>query len=73
MELTAKLRDFISNGNWGLKLLSLLLAIIVYYAIKVETSKNMRGRDQSFNSILHPAATPHDGTTSNDGNTKDTK
>ena len=29
---------FITNGNWGLKLLALALAIIVYYAIKPNTS-----------------------------------
>ena len=73
MELTAKLKDFISNGNWGLKLLSLLLAIIVYYAIKVESTKNIRIGDFYKEAFSHQAATPHDGTTSNDGNTKDTK
>ena len=38
-------RDWLKNGNWGLKLLSLVLAIVVYYAIKTESARN--GRNQS--------------------------
>ena len=32
-------RDFLKNGNWGLKLISLLIAVIVYYAIKTESAR----------------------------------
>lgn len=30
------------NGNWGLKLLSLVLAVVIYYAIKSETANGAR-------------------------------
>ena len=35
-----KNREWLSNGNWGLKLLSLALAIVVYYAIKTESARS---------------------------------
>lgn len=42
---------FIKNGNWGLKLLALALAIIVYYSIKPNTSNlNDRNDGQLFKS-----------------------
>lgn len=31
---------FLKNGNWGLKLLALLLAIVIYHLLKTETSHN---------------------------------
>ena len=33
-------RELLRNGNWGLKLLSLVLAIVVYYAMKSESAKD---------------------------------
>ena len=33
------------NGNWGLKLLALVLAIVIYHALKTETSEN-KGNDR---------------------------
>ena len=33
-------RELLRNGNWGLKLLSLVLAIVIYYAIKSESAKD---------------------------------
>jgi len=32
-------RELLKNGNWGLKLLSLVLAVVIYYAIKSESAK----------------------------------
>ena len=32
--------EWLKNGNWGLKLLSLVLAIVIYYAIKTESARN---------------------------------
>ncbi len=52
------------NGNWGLKLLSLVLAIIVYYAIKTESARGGRSRFAAPD-----AAVSHDGTIPNDGTT----
>ena len=34
-----KNRNWLKNGNWGLKLLSLILAIVVYYSIKTESAR----------------------------------
>lgn len=36
------------NGNWGLKLLALVLAIVVYHLLKDESSKNMANHDRTF-------------------------
>ena len=35
-----KNRNWLKNGNWGLKILSLILAIVIYYAIKTESARN---------------------------------
>ncbi len=32
--------SILKNGNWGLKLIALLLAIIIYHALKSGTSRN---------------------------------
>ena len=37
-----KNRNWLKNGNWGLKLLSLILAIVVYYSIKTESARGGR-------------------------------
>ncbi len=37
-----KNREWLKNGNWGLKLLSLVLAIVIYYAIKTESARSGR-------------------------------
>ena len=39
-------RGWLKNGNWGLKLLSLVLAIFVYYAIKTESARSARNQSQ---------------------------
>ncbi len=36
--------SFMKNGNWGLKLISLMLAVIIYYAIKTESARGGRTR-----------------------------
>ena len=41
MKLPGKL-GLRKNGNWGLKLLSLVLAVVIYYAIKSETANGER-------------------------------
>ena len=30
----------LSNGNWGLKILSLILAIVIYHALKTDSARN---------------------------------
>ena len=34
------------NGNWGLKFLALVLAIIIYYTIKNESAPGRRHHDR---------------------------
>ena len=36
------------KGNWGLKLLSLVLAIVVYYAIKTESARSGAQHDRKI-------------------------
>ena len=36
------------NGNWGLKLLALILAIIIYHSLKDESAQNSNGNDRSL-------------------------
>ena len=39
----------IKNGNWGLKLLALILAIVIYHSLKNESAQNANnGNDRSF-------------------------
>ena len=58
------LRDYIKNGNWGLKLLALLLAIIIYLAIRTETSSsNAHVLRMPREIILNEAAAPRETTT----------
>ena len=35
------------NGNWGLKFLALVLAIIIYYTIKNESASGRRHYDRN--------------------------
>jgi hypothetical protein len=35
---------FLKNGNWGLKLLALVLAIVVYHAMKSDTGTKNNDR-----------------------------
>lgn len=39
---------FLKNGNWGLKILALVLAIVVYILLKDESSKNATVHDRNF-------------------------
>ena len=34
------MKNPLKGGNWGLKLLALVLAIVVYHALKTDTSGN---------------------------------
>ena len=38
----------IKNGNWGLKLLALVLAIVIYYTLKNESATVGRNHDQQL-------------------------
>ena len=38
----------IKNENWGLKLLALILAIVIYHSLKNESAQNTNGNDRSF-------------------------
>lgn len=38
----------ITDGNWGLKILSLILAIVIYYALKTETENRQKDNDRSI-------------------------
>ena len=43
------MNNFIKNGNWGLKLLALALAIVIYQTLKTETSRRSHNdNDRSF-------------------------
>ena len=36
------------NGNWGLKLLALILAIVIYHSIKNDSAQTANGHDRSL-------------------------
>lgn len=36
------------KGDWGLKLLALILAIVIYHSIKNESARNNHGNDRTF-------------------------
>ena len=36
------------GGNWGLKLISLVLAIVIYYTIKTETAGSGSNHDRTI-------------------------
>jgi len=36
------------NANWGLKLLALTLAIVIYHALKNESARSGRTDDRNF-------------------------
>ena len=38
----------LKNGNWGLKLLALILAIVIYHSLKNESAQHTNGNDRSF-------------------------
>jgi len=40
--------SFFKNGNWGLKLLALILAVVIYHALKNESARGGRTDDRSF-------------------------
>jgi len=40
--------NFFRNGNWGLKLLALILAIVIYHTLKNESARNDRTDDRPF-------------------------
>ena len=41
--------NILKNGNWGLKLLALILAIVIYHSLKNESAQTSNnGNDRSF-------------------------
>ena len=38
----------LKSGNWGLKLLALILAIVIYHSLKNESSQTNAGNDRSL-------------------------
>ena len=41
--------SILKNGNWGLKLLALILAIVIYHSLKNESSQSTSSNnDRSF-------------------------
>ena len=40
--------NILKNGNWGLKLLALILAIVIYHSLKNESSQTNAGKDRSI-------------------------
>ena len=40
--------NILKNGNWGLKLLALILAIVIYHSLKKESAQSTNGHDRSF-------------------------
>ena len=40
--------NILKNGNWGLKLLALILAIVIYHALKDGNARTSSGNDRSF-------------------------
>ena len=41
--------SILKNGNWGLKLLALILAIVIYHSLKNESAQNAsRNNDRHF-------------------------
>ena len=40
--------NVIKNGDWGLKLLALILAIVIYHSLKNESAQTSNGNDRSF-------------------------
>ena len=42
--------NILKNGNWGLKLLALILAIVIYHSLKNESTQtqNNNGNDRSL-------------------------
>ena len=45
------MKKFLKNGNWGLKLLALILAILLYQLLKNETGR-LTDRNQDDTRIL---------------------
>ena len=40
--------SILKNGNWGLKLLALILAIVIYHALKDGTGRPEQNHDRSL-------------------------
>ena len=40
--------SILKNGNWGLKLLALILAIVIYHSLKNESSQTNTGNDRTL-------------------------
>ena len=40
--------NLIKNGNWGLKLLALILAIVIYHALKDKSVQTERNNDRTI-------------------------
>ncbi len=42
------MKDFFFKGSWGLKLLALILAIVLYHSLKNETLTTSRNNETIF-------------------------
>ena len=40
--------NVLKSGNWGLKILALILAIVIYHVLKNESARNTNGNDRPF-------------------------
>ena len=40
--------NILKDGNWGLKLLALILAIVIYHSLKNESTQTSAGNDRSI-------------------------
>ena len=38
----------LKSGNWGLRILALILAIVIYHSLKNESAQHTNGNDRSF-------------------------
>ena len=42
------MKKFLKDGNWGLRLLALVLAVITYHAFKTDMSRTSDNNDRSI-------------------------
>ena len=45
--------NILRNGNWGLKLLALILAIVIYHSLKNESSRTQTNTDNDRSIFQH--------------------
>ena len=52
----SRVREWIVKGDWGLKILSLILAIVIYHVVKIESVRNAYVDLSSHDRTADPAA-----------------